>query len=107
MIAGTLQAKPLGSGAVVDRVTITGQPAPNVFAFEGKETDFFAAGTMRNTLTGTATVQPDGSQVLAIEGRYTGGTGRYRGVSGRYTFSGTVAPGSTLVVGHSSGKVAY
>ena len=107
VIAGTLETKPLGSGAVVDRVTITGQPAPNVFAFEGKETDFFAAGTMRNTFTGTSTVQADGSQVLAVEGHYTGGTARYRGVSGRYTFNGTVASGSTLLVGHSSGKVAY
>jgi hypothetical protein len=107
LIAGTLETKPLGSGAVVDRVQITGQPAPNVFAFTGKETDFFAAGTMRNTFTGTATVQPDGSQVVAVEGRYTGGTARYRGVSGRYTFNGIVEPGSTLLVGHSSGKFAY
>ena len=78
-----------------------------MFAFKGKETDFFAAGTMRNTFTGTDTVQPDGSQVVAAEGRFTGGTARYRGVSGRYTFNGTVAPGSTLLVGHSSGKAAY
>lgn len=107
LIAGTLQTEPLGSGAVVDRIQITDQPAPNVFAFQGKETDFFAAGTMRNTFTGTDTLQPDGSQVVAAEGLYKGGTARYRGVSGRYTFNGTVAPGSTLLVGHSSGRVAY
>jgi hypothetical protein len=107
LIAGRLDTKPLGSGGVVDHVHITGQPAPNVFAFEGRETDFLPGGTMRNKFTGTATVQPDGSQVVAAEGRFTGGTERYRGMSGRYRFSGTVAPGSTLLVGHSSGTVAY
>jgi hypothetical protein len=107
LIAGKLDTKPLGSGGVVDHVHITGQPAPNVFAFEGRETDFLPGGTMRNKFTGTATVQPDGSQVVAAEGRFTGGTERYRGMSGRYRFSGTVAPGSTLLVGHSSGTVAY
>jgi hypothetical protein len=107
LLVGTVNAKPLGSGALIDRVTVTGQPAPNVLAFEGKETDLFAAGTLKNTFSGTATIQPDGSQVVAIEGRVTGGTARYRGASGRYTFSGTVAAGSTLLVGHGSGTVAY
>jgi hypothetical protein len=107
LTAGTVVSKALGPGALIDRVTITGQPAPNVFAFEGKETDFLAAGTLRNTFTGTATVQPDGSQVLAFEGRFTGGTARYRGAKGRYRGSGTIAPGSTVINGGSTGKVVY
>ena len=106
-LVGPLKTKPLGSGALIDRIEITGQPAPNVFAFTGKETDFLPAGTMRNTFSGTSTVQPDGSQVVEATGRFTGGTARYRGLSGRYTFDGTVAPGSTLLVGHSHGRIAY
>jgi hypothetical protein len=107
LLAGSVQARPFGNGALIDRVTITSQPAPNVFAFEGTERVFFGAGTQRNRFTGTATVQADGSQVVAVSGRYTGGTGRYRGASGRYTFSGTVAPGSTVLIGSSRGRVSY
>ena len=105
--AGTVKTNTFGSGALVDRITITGQPSPTVFEFKGKETDFFAAGSMKNTFTGTATVQPDGSQVLEVEGTVTGGTARYKGASGHYSFTGTVAPGSTVINGHSSGKVKY
>ena len=107
VITGTLSTDAFGSGAVITRVTVTGQPEPNVFAFKGKETDLYAAGTLKNKFTGTATVQSDGSQVIEIQGKYTGGTARYRGASGRFAFSGTVEPGSTVVNGHSSGRVAY
>jgi hypothetical protein len=107
LLAGSLKSKPFGAGAVIDRVTITGQPQPNVFAFKGEERVFFAEGTQRNKFTGTATVQADGSQEVAVKGRYTGGTGRYRGASGRYTFSGTVASGSTLLIGSSKGRISY
>ena len=107
LLAGSLSAKPFGAGAVIDRVTITGQPEPNVFAFKGKERDFFANGAQRNRFTGSATVQADGSQEVTVNGRYTGGTGRYRGAVGRYTFSGTIASGSSVLIGSSKGRISY
>jgi hypothetical protein len=107
VITGTISTDAFGSGAVITRVTVTGQPEPNVFAFKGKETDLYAPGTLKNKFTGTASVQSDGSQVIEIQGKYTGGTARYRGASGHFAFSGTVEPGSTVVNGHSSGKVIY
>jgi hypothetical protein len=107
LLVGTLKAsKPFGAGAIIDRVTITGQES-NVFTFKGTERDLYPAGTLRNTFTGTATLQADGSQELAGEGRYTGGTGRFRGASGRYTFTGTIPPGSSVATVHGRGTVTY
>jgi hypothetical protein len=106
LIAGSLDSSAFGSGAVVDHVTVTGIEG-SVVSFEGTEVDYYARGTQRNTFTGTATIASDGSQSLAVNGRFTGGTGRYKGAKGRYEFEGTVAAGATIVVGHSSGRVAY
>jgi len=97
----------LGAGAVVDRLTITGQPQPAVFAFKGREVDFFARGTQRNKFTGTDTIQQDGSQTVVVNGRYTGGTGIYRGTSGHYRFNGTVPPNSTVLSGRSRGSIRF
>ena len=102
---GTLDST-LGAGASVSRVKITGQEG-NKFTFIGGEVDYFARGTQHNMFAGTATIQPDGSQALAIEGRYTGGTGAYRGATGHYRFVGTASPGATTVNGHSSGSLTY
>jgi hypothetical protein len=107
VLAGSLKLKPGGAGALVDRVTVTEQLAPNMFAFEGKEVDYTKVGTLRNKFNGTTTVQADGSQQLAIEGRFTGGTARYRGASGSFEGSATVAPGSDVIVGGSKGKIKY
>jgi hypothetical protein len=106
-LAGSVKLKPGGAGALVDRVTVTEQLAPNMFAFEGKEVDYTKFGTLRNKFSGTTTVQADGSQQLAFEGRFTGGTARYRGASGRFEGSATVAPGSDVIVGGSKGKFSY
>ena len=92
---------------MVDRVKITGQPQPNVFSFSGTEVDYFAAGSWRSTFTGTATVQPDGSQAVALNGRFKGGTGTYGGAKGTYHFTGTVPSGSTVLTGHSTGSITY
>lgn len=105
VLAGTLTFGPFGNGATIARITITGQPQPNVFAFEGKELDLVPTGSLRNRFTGTSTIQPDGSQQVKITGRYTGGTGRFRGVTGNYAFSGTVPSGSTLLTGGSTGRL--
>ena len=121
VMAGTLSTEPFGAGAVIDHVTMTGQPSPNVFTFEGTEVDLFADGTSGNTFTGTATIQSDGSQNVVINGRLTlgvnqgrkqvlfgpGGTGRYRGATGSYTFHGTIPAGSNVITGSSSGTIVF
>jgi len=109
VLAGALTTKPFGPGALVDRVTITGQRAPNVFALKGTELALFQAGSSRNTFTGTATVQADGSQKLVVKGRITPGTGtgRYKNATGSYTFTGTIAAGSTVVTGSSRGTLTF
>jgi hypothetical protein len=103
---GTLRSSAFGSGALVARVTITGQQG-TVFTFKGSEVDFFALGTQRDTYTGTATVQSDGSQLLVIRGKYISGTGRYRGATGHFTFHGKIPPGSTVVTGASTGSLTF
>jgi hypothetical protein len=105
--AGTWATSIWGDGAVVDQVMITAQPAPATFAFQGTEVGFLAHGTFKDTFTGTATVNPDGTQTVLSKGRITGGTGAYRGAKGSFTFSGSTAPGSSIVNGHSSGTVSY
>ena len=61
VLAGTWKSKLFGDGSVVDHVKITGQPDLTTFAFKGTEVCFAAAGTIRDTFTGTAVVlQPDG-----------------------------------------------
>jgi hypothetical protein len=107
VLTGTLKTKPFGPGAAVDHVTITGQPEANVFAFSGTEVDFLRDGTWQNRFTGTATVQEDGSQALAIKGRFTGGTGRYKGATGGFTYTGTTPAGSSVSVGSSHGAVTF
>jgi len=108
VLVGTVKSDLFGEGALIDRVTITGSTfEPTVFAFEGTERGFADHGTLRSRFTGTATVQADGTQVLVIHGRVTGGTERYLGARGRYTFNGTTAPGSTVVIGSSKGKISY
>ena len=57
--------------------------------------------------TGTDTVQPDGSQKVITHGRFTGGTGAYRGARRSFSFSGSTAPGSTVVNGRSAGTISY
>ena len=121
VMAGTLTTTPFGAGAVIDHVTVTGQPSPNVFTIEGTEVDLFADGTSGNTFTGTATVQSDGSQNVVINGRLTqgrnqgrtqvlfgpGGTGRYQGATGSYTFHGTIPAGSNAITGTSTGTMVF
>ena len=107
VMVGAMRLTGFGEGALVDRVKITGQPEPNVFSFAGTEVDYLAAGSWRSTFTGTATVQPDGSQEVAVNGRFKGGTGKYRGAKGTYRFTGTTPSGSTVLTGHSAGSITY
>jgi hypothetical protein len=107
VLIGSLESTAFGSGAVVDRVRITGVSAPNVVAFKGREVDYFADGSLRNRFTGTSTIQEDGSQHVVLSGIFTGGTRRYRGAAGTYDYTGEVLPGSAMLTGHSTGKVTF
>ena len=107
VMVGAMRLTGFGEGALVDRLKITGQPEPNVFSFAGTEVDYLAAGSWRSTFTGTATVQPDGSQEVAVNGRFKGGTGKYRGAKGTYRFTGKTPSGSTVLTGHSAGSITY
>lgn len=108
VLAGSLKSKPFGAGALVDRVTMTGQPfGTNVFTFEGTEVAFFAQGTQRSTFAGTDEIREDGTHAIVVLGRVTGGTGRYRGARGEYRFEGTIPSGSTVLTGRSTGRVTF
>jgi len=107
VLAGTWSTHRFGDGAVVDRVTMTGHPSANTFTFRGTEVGFVRLGTFKDVLTGIATIQPNGTQALVIHGRFVGGTGAYQGATGRYTFSGSTAPGTSVVSGHSIGTIWY
>ena len=107
VLAGTWKTPQYGNGAVVDRVTITGHPTPETFTFKGTEVGFVLLGTFKDSFTGTATIQPDGSQKLVSQGKFIGGTGAYRGAKGSFKFSGSTAPGGTVVTGKSAGSIAY
>jgi hypothetical protein len=104
---GTVDLGPMGNGALIDHIRITGHPSATVFAFRGTEVDYLARGTVRSTFSGTSTVRPDGSQVSRAAGKFSGGTGIYRGASGRYAYEGLVPAGSAILSGTSSGTVVY
>jgi hypothetical protein len=105
VMEGTLTTKPFGPGTVTDHVTVTGQIAPNVFAINGTEIARFKDGTAPQAFYGTVTVNEDGSQTVRVRGyAVRGGTGRYKNTAGRWTFTGTMAPGSTTLTGRSKGS---
>jgi hypothetical protein len=107
VLAGTWKTNLYGNGALVDHVRITGSPTPTTFTFRGTEVGFGALGTLKDTFTGTATVQADGSQKVVSNGRFTGGTGAYRGAKGTFKFTGSTAPGSSVLNGRSAGTISY
>ena len=107
-VAGTVNSKRFGTGALIDHLTITGQPfGVNLFTFEGTEVVVLEHGTQRNAFSGYDVIQDDGSHKITVEGRYTGGTARYRGATGRYKFKGTIPSGSTVLTGRSTGRIKF
>jgi len=107
VLAGTWTTNRFGPGAVIDHVRMTGHPTATTFTFRGTEVGFVPRGTFRDVFTGTATIQSDGTQTVMTHGRFVGGTGAYRGATGVFEFSGSAAPGSTSVTGHSIGTIWY
>jgi len=107
-ITGTMESDALGSGAILDHVTVTGQPyGLPVFTFEGTEVDATPRGMLVSELTGYTVARDDGGLDVVITGHFTGGTERYRNATGRYRFTGTIPEGSTEATGHSRGRVVF
>lgn len=107
ILAGVLSSSVFGPGALVDRITVIGEPSPDVVAFAGGEDDYLGLGELQSLIVGTDTLQPDGSQKIVAQGRCTRGLGAFRAGKCRFAFSGTIPPGSTVLSGHSSGSVTY
>jgi len=85
---GTLTTN-LGSGAVIQKVRITSHPTSTTYTFTARATDFYSKGTVKATISGTATLNSNGSISTTGSGRYKGGTGRYKKAKGKFTFAGS------------------
>jgi hypothetical protein len=88
-VAGEVRGD-LGRGAYIGTNTF-GPPGE----FEGKFRAFFKKGTLKGNLSGTGTLQPDGTATFSGSGTFTGGTGRYKGAEGSFTFEGSQPPDTT------------
>ena len=80
--AGIVTGK-LGRGAITGKTTFG--PAPK---FTATFRAFFNRGSIKGTLSGTGSQNPDGSISFAGTGKFTGGTGRYKGARGSFSFTG-------------------
>ena len=64
-----------------------------------------SGGTIRGTIHGHGTPQPNGTTSVTGGGRITDGVGRWRGVKGSYTFTGTVDQRSGTIMAHFRGTI--
>lgn len=107
IMTGPVKASAVGNGVLFDHVKITGHPTDSVFTLAGEEVAFFPLGSVRDSFTGWAMLQPDGSLAVRVTGHATGGTGIYSGAKGTYVFNGSTPAGSTVIRGTSSGTFVY
>ena len=107
ILTGPVKAAGVGSGVLFDHVKITGSPIAGVFTLAGEEVAYFARGSVRDSYTGWAMVQPDGSLAVRVTGHATGGDGIFRDVKGTFVFDGSTPAGSTVTTGTSSGTFVY
>ncbi len=107
--AGVVSQMPGGSGAVVDRVTITSLSLSTDSAtFKGRATFFLLNGTLSVKSAGRATRHADGSLTISGTATYTRGTGVYKSVTGHLNFVGGSpnTPGSVTTF-HLVGTATY
>ena len=76
-------------------------------AFTATGTVFATRGSTSGRLSGTGTLNPDGSTSITGSGKVLRGTGIYAHATGSYTFTGTQAKGSSVVTLHLKGTVKY
>lgn len=106
-----LVAGSLGRGAISQQVQITGHPNATTYKFKTSSTSFYAHGSITSAITGTSTLQSDGSSKIVGNGRWIRGTDSYRGAHGTFMVIGTIPPNNpnkpTPAVVHVSGTISY
>jgi pSer/pThr/pTyr-binding forkhead associated (FHA) protein len=96
-IDGLQTGSPIGTGAALVTQTVTAPTGGALFAtgaatpFTWQLATFFQTGSIRATISGTAT-RSNGSLTYAGKGEVVGGTGTFKQASGTLTLSGTVPP---------------
>jgi len=102
---------PIGTGAALVTQTVTAPTGGTLFStgaatpFTWQLTTFFQTGSIRATITGTAT-RSNGSLVYAGKGEVVGGTGAFKQASGTLTLSGTVPPSGSAAAALATQKGA-
>ena len=91
VVVGSVHGKP-GPGAVVGRTVFGSTPG----SFTGTGTTFFKNGSVKASLKGTGTLNPDGSESFSGTGKVLGGTGAYKHSKGTFKFSGSQPKGSNV-----------
>jgi hypothetical protein len=102
---GVLRGKPFGSGAVVERITVTsvhGSVATTKVAF----TIFTTQGTVEGTGRSTRITHPNDTVTLVGTRTVGGATGVYRGARGRLTLHGRLATDG-ITTSHWVGSLRY
>jgi len=95
-----------GPQSLVDRITITGGSPDSAFTLNGSEVDYLARNGAEH-LYRHRTITADGSTQLTGHGTFRSGTGAYRGATGTYAFHASIAAGSSVLEGGSTGTPAY
>jgi hypothetical protein len=103
--AGVLSGKPFGSGAVVERITVTSvnrSVATTKVAF----TIFTTQGTLEGIGRSTRTTNANGTVTLVGTRTVGGGTGAYRAARGRLTLHGRAATNG-ITTSRWAGRLRY
>jgi hypothetical protein len=94
--AGAFRGRPLGAGAIVQRVRPTPLPGGGETT-QATFTIFTKRGSLSGTGRSTRTPQPDGTVAVTASRTITGGTGAYKDASGRLRLRGSSAGAITTV----------
>jgi hypothetical protein len=103
--AGVFSGRPFGTGAVVQRVTVTSIAGP-VIGTKVTFTIFTANGSITGTGRGRRRINADGTVTTVSARAITGGTGAYRDARGHLTVTGTTAANG-ITTSHWTGSVRY
>lgn len=92
----------LGRGAIISKTAFG--PVPT---FKSTSRTFFPRGSLKSNLTGSGTINPDGSASFSGKGNFVSGTGIYKGATGRFTFTGSTPANSQVSTFNVTGSVTY
>jgi hypothetical protein len=79
----------------------------NVVSVRGTAVVYLGNGSFKVAVHGTVTIEPDGSEAIAFNGRIGGGTGRYRGAAGRLSYRATSPMVAGVDTGRGRGTISY